>query len=194
VRFDERLAAGNPVEIELVSRAGACERVLNRHRYRRLVARVALDHGREAELGEPSRPRLLGWERPRAALHGRAAADRAAAAALASRTREARLPALLVGAAHETIEAAPMGPLEAPDRFPRRHAPSIAGRLMGRQSLTNPRLHPEQRDEPQDERLSRPNRFAGRIQAGSIAVVLDPDVASVFGSASKNGSAPCRSS
>jgi hypothetical protein len=29
---------------------------------------------------------------------------------------------------------------------------------------------------------SRPNRFAGRIQAGAVAVVLDPDVASVFSS------------
>lgn len=29
---------------------------------------------------------------------------------------------------------------------------------------------------------ARPNRFAGRIQAGAVAVVLDPDVASVFGS------------
>ncbi len=33
-----------------------------------------------------------------------------------------------------------------------------------------------------DYRKARPNRFAGRIQAGSIAIVLDPDVASVFGS------------
>jgi hypothetical protein len=33
-----------------------------------------------------------------------------------------------------------------------------------------------------DYTKARPNRFAGRIQAGSIAVVLDPDVASVFGS------------
>lgn len=33
-----------------------------------------------------------------------------------------------------------------------------------------------------DYRKARPNRFAGRIQAGAVAVVLDPDVASVFGS------------
>lgn len=32
---------------------------------------------------------------------------------------------------------------------------------------------------------ARPNRFAGRIQAGAVAVVLDPDVASVFRSAGK---------
>jgi hypothetical protein len=31
-----------------------------------------------------------------------------------------------------------------------------------------------------DYRKSRPNRFAGVIKAGSIAVVLEPDVASVF--------------
>ncbi len=29
-------------------------------------------------------------------------------------------------------------------------------------------------------RRSRTNRFAGAMQAGSVAVVLDPDVASVF--------------
>ena len=33
-----------------------------------------------------------------------------------------------------------------------------------------------------DYRKARPNRFAGRIQAGAVAVLLDPDVASVFGS------------
>ena len=33
-----------------------------------------------------------------------------------------------------------------------------------------------------DYSKARPNRFAGRMEAGSIAVVLDPDVASVFGS------------
>lgn len=31
-----------------------------------------------------------------------------------------------------------------------------------------------------DYRKARPNRFAGRMKAGSVAVVLDPDVASVF--------------
>ena len=31
-----------------------------------------------------------------------------------------------------------------------------------------------------DYRKSRPNRFANRIRTGSIAVVLEPDVASVF--------------
>jgi hypothetical protein len=30
---------------------------------------------------------------------------------------------------------------------------------------------------------SRPNRFAGRFRQGSVAVVLDPDVAAVFQSA-----------
>ena len=33
-----------------------------------------------------------------------------------------------------------------------------------------------------DYRKARPNRFAGRFKAGAVAVVLDPDVASVFGS------------
>ena len=31
-----------------------------------------------------------------------------------------------------------------------------------------------------DYRKARPNRFASRFQAGAVAVVLDPDVASVF--------------
>ena len=31
-----------------------------------------------------------------------------------------------------------------------------------------------------DYSQAKPNRFAGRFQEGSIAVVLDPDVASVF--------------
>jgi hypothetical protein len=31
-----------------------------------------------------------------------------------------------------------------------------------------------------DYRRAKPNRFAARIEAGSVAVVLDPDVASVF--------------
>ena len=34
-----------------------------------------------------------------------------------------------------------------------------------------------------DYRKARPNRFASRFQAGAVAVVLDPDVASVFRSA-----------
>ncbi len=33
-----------------------------------------------------------------------------------------------------------------------------------------------------DYRKARPNRFAGMVSAGAVAVVLDPDVASVFGS------------
>jgi hypothetical protein len=36
-----------------------------------------------------------------------------------------------------------------------------------------------------DYRKARPNRFAGRIKAGAVAVVLDPDVASVFGSSDR---------
>ena len=49
------------------------------------------------------------------------------------------------------------------------------------------RKHPhggtEMRPEYQfDYGKSRSNRFAGRVQAGAVAVVLDPDVASVFGS------------
>ena len=31
-----------------------------------------------------------------------------------------------------------------------------------------------------DYRRSRPNRFASRMKEGTVAVVLDPDVASVF--------------
>ena len=34
-----------------------------------------------------------------------------------------------------------------------------------------------------DYTRSGPNRFAGRVREGSLAVVLDPDVASVFDSA-----------
>ena len=30
-----------------------------------------------------------------------------------------------------------------------------------------------------------PNRFAGRIKSGAVAVILDPDVAAVFGSSDK---------
>ena len=33
-----------------------------------------------------------------------------------------------------------------------------------------------------DYKTARPNRFAERFQTGAVAVVLDPDVASVFGS------------
>ncbi len=33
-----------------------------------------------------------------------------------------------------------------------------------------------------DYRKSRANRFASRMKGGAVAVVLDPDVASVFGS------------
>jgi hypothetical protein len=31
-----------------------------------------------------------------------------------------------------------------------------------------------------DYRKSRPNRFASRMKGGTVAIVLDPDVASVF--------------
>jgi hypothetical protein len=33
-----------------------------------------------------------------------------------------------------------------------------------------------------DYRKARPNRFAPRVKARAVAIVLDPDVASVFGS------------
>ena len=36
-----------------------------------------------------------------------------------------------------------------------------------------------------DYTKARPNRFAGRFQTGAVAVVLDPDVASVFGSSNR---------
>jgi len=36
-----------------------------------------------------------------------------------------------------------------------------------------------------DYTKARPNRFAARFQAGAVAVVLDPDVASVFGSSNR---------
>jgi len=39
-----------------------------------------------------------------------------------------------------------------------------------------------QREYRFDYKKARPNRFAGHLQAGAVAVVLDPDVASVFGS------------
>ena len=38
------------------------------------------------------------------------------------------------------------------------------------------------RDYQFDYRKSRPNRFASQMKRGAVAVVLDPDVASVFGS------------
>ena len=38
-------------------------------------------------------------------------------------------------------------------------------------------LHPEY---PFDYTKAKPNRFADRMQTGSLAVVLDPDVAQVF--------------
>ncbi len=41
------------------------------------------------------------------------------------------------------------------------------------------------RDYRFDYTKARPNRFAGRFQAGAVAVVLDPDVASVFGSSNR---------
>lgn len=40
-------------------------------------------------------------------------------------------------------------------------------------------LRPEYR---LDYRTARPNRFAGRVPQGAVAVVLDPDVRRVFGS------------
>src|SRR2546421_1015932 len=36
-----------------------------------------------------------------------------------------------------------------------------------------------------DYTKARPNRFVGRFQTGAVAVVLDPDVASVFGSSNR---------
>ena len=36
-----------------------------------------------------------------------------------------------------------------------------------------------------DYMKARPNRFVGRFQTGAVAVVLDPDVASVFGSSNR---------
>jgi hypothetical protein len=49
-------------------------------------------------------------------------------------------------------------------------------RLKARQSRSN-ELKPEYRF---DYSKAKPNRFAGRAQAGSMAVLLDPDVARVF--------------
>ena len=36
-----------------------------------------------------------------------------------------------------------------------------------------------------DHAKAKPNRFAGRIKNGAVAVILDPDVAAVFGSSDK---------
>ncbi len=53
-------------------------------------------------------------------------------------------------------------------------------RARGKRARANgAEMRPEYR---LDYRKARSNRFAGRIKAGAIAVMLDPDVASVFGS------------
>ena len=36
-----------------------------------------------------------------------------------------------------------------------------------------------------DYAKAKPNRFTGRIKNGAVAVILDPDVAAVFGSSDK---------
>jgi hypothetical protein len=46
-----------------------------------------------------------------------------------------------------------------------------------RRSRATAELRPEYRF---DYRKARPNRFAGRMPHGAVAVVLDPEVASVF--------------
>ena len=48
-----------------------------------------------------------------------------------------------------------------------------------RQGTTEPEMRPEYRF---DYSKARPNRFAGRVPADAVAVVLDPEVTSVFGS------------
>ena len=48
-----------------------------------------------------------------------------------------------------------------------------------RQSSAEHEMRPEYR---LDYSRARPNRFASRIPANAVAVVLDPDVTSVFGS------------
>jgi hypothetical protein len=53
-----------------------------------------------------------------------------------------------------------------------------------RKTLSGKRSNPEEmRQEYRfDYRKSRPNRFASHLKGGAVAIVLDPDVASVFGS------------
>jgi hypothetical protein len=54
---------------------------------------------------------------------------------------------------------------------------------MKKTSHSSPAERPEMRREYRfDYRRSRPNRFAALMQGRTVAVVLDPDVASVFGS------------
>jgi len=53
-----------------------------------------------------------------------------------------------------------------------------------KKTLSGKRSNPdEMRQEYRfDYRKARPNRFASQMKGGAVAVVLDPDVASVFGS------------
>ena len=55
---------------------------------------------------------------------------------------------------------------------------------MKKTSSSSRTKRPEMRREYRfDYRRARPNRFAPLMKDGTLAVVLDPDVASVFGSA-----------
>jgi hypothetical protein len=66
---------------------------------------------------------------------------------------------------------------------PRDESGSTMRRARGRRTPEGrTEIRPEYRF---DYRKARPNRFAGRIKAGAVAVVLDPDVASVFGSSDR---------
>lgn len=50
-------------------------------------------------------------------------------------------------------------------------------------SRTRPRTKPSDQPKPEyrfNYGEAKPNRFAGRIRKGSVAVLLDPDVAEVF--------------
>jgi hypothetical protein len=55
-------------------------------------------------------------------------------------------------------------------------------RMMKTSSSKRPKLDEVRREHRFDYRKSRPNRFAGHMKGGAVAIVLDPDVASVFGS------------
>jgi hypothetical protein len=60
----------------------------------------------------------------------------------------------------------------------------MASRIPVAESTTNSRTKRQEmrREYRFDYRRARPNRFAPLMKDGTLAVVLDPDVASVFGS------------
>ena len=52
---------------------------------------------------------------------------------------------------------------------------------MSMKTTSNPKAKPDLKPEYRfDYQKAKPNRFAGSLRGGSLAVVLDPDVARVF--------------